>query len=105
MMLAVSLQRLIAAKAVRVIDAALPRMLFDVAHQLRGGDVLHHPRVNAPVPLQQPENKTFSGGAAPALALAPPAEVRLVEFDLAAQATGFEFRRVVKRLPQVLVDA
>src|SRR3954471_6039836 len=105
MMLAISLQRLITAKAVRVIDRAFPGLLFDVLHQITRADAFNDAGVNMAFSLQQPENKALSGCASPALAFALSTEVSLVEFDLAAQATGLQLRRVIQILSQVLIDA
>src|SRR5947207_14075312 len=77
MMLPVPLQRLIATKAVRVIDRAFARPLANVLHQLRRTDMLHDFGVHTPFPLQQPENKAFAGCATATLAFAPTAKVCL----------------------------
>ena len=103
-MLTVPLQRLIATKAVRVIDRAFPRLGADVLHQFSRADVLDDFGVNLPFALQQPENKAFAGGPAPTLTFAPTTEVSLVEFDLAAQFARLKLGRVIETFAQVLID-
>src|ERR1043165_2809495 len=105
MMLPVSLQRLIAAKAVGVIDRAFPGSLFNVLHQITRADAFDDAGVNMAFPLKKPENQALSGCPSSTLALALAPEVSLVEFDLAAQATGLQLGRVIQTLSQVLVDA
>jgi hypothetical protein len=76
-----------------------------MAHQLFSTDILDNSGVNTPFSLKKPENKALSGSASSALALATTAEVSLVQLNLAAQSSGFQLRRVIERLSQVLVDA
>src|SRR5438067_5543289 len=105
MMLAIAFQRLIAAKAVRVIDRAFARPLSNVLHQLSRADMLYDFGVNTPFPLQQPENKAFTCCATATLAFAATAKVCLVEFYFAAQFARLKLGRVIETFAQVLVHA
>ena len=104
MVFAISLQRLITAKAIGVIDRAFPCLLCDVLHQHRSADAFDDTGVNMSFALQQAENKALSGCSASALAFTMAPEVSLVEFDLAAQPPGLKLSRVVETFAQVLID-
>src|SRR5437016_10999126 len=96
MILAISLQRLITAKAVGVIDRAFTSLLFDVLHQHGSTDAFKYTSVNMTFALKKPENKALSGCSTSALAFALASEVSLVEFDLAAQSPGLKLGSVVQ---------
>jgi hypothetical protein len=104
MMLAISLQRLITAKAVRVIDRAFPGLLFDVLHQHGRADAFNNTGVNVPFSLQKPENKTLYRSSSSALAFAAASKVSLIKFDLATKTTGLKLGCVVETFSQVLID-
>ena len=105
MVFPITLERLVTAEGIGVVDRSLAGVALDVAHQLLGRDRLNDLGVNPPIALQEPENNALSGRPAPALAFAPPAEVGLVEFDLALQFPGFELGEVEERFAQPLVDS
>src|SRR5215210_5299625 len=100
MMLAISFQRLITAKAIGVIDTAFPGLLFDVLHQDRCAHSFNDASVNKPFSLKKPENKALSGSAASTLAFTMSAEVSLIEFDLATKTPGLQLRRVIQTFSQ-----
>src|SRR5689334_14188529 len=104
-MLAISLQGLIAAKAVGVIDRAFPGLLFDMLHQNGRAHPFDDTSVNMAFALQQPENKALSGCSTPALAFTLASKVSLVHLYLAAQPPGLQFSRVIETFSQVLIDA
>lgn len=104
-MLAISFQRLITAKAIRLINTAFAGVLLDMAHQLFSTDILDDASVDTPFSLKKPKNKALSGSASSTLALAATAEVSLLQFNLATKSSSFQLRRVIERLSQVLVDA
>jgi hypothetical protein len=105
MMLAVSLQRLITAKAVRIIDRAFAGLLFDVLHQITSTNAFNDFGVNMAFSLQKAENKALSRSASSALTFAPASEVSFIKFDLSTKTTGFQFSRVIQTLSQMLIDA
>src|SRR5215207_9617742 len=104
MMLAISLQRLITAKAIGVIDRAFPGLLFDVLHQHGRADSFDDASVNVAFSLKKPENKALPGSAASAFTFTMAPEVSLVEFDLAAQSPGLKLGCVVETFSQMLID-
>src|SRR5215210_1271985 len=95
MMLAISLQRLITAKAIGVIDRAFPGLLFDVLHQHRSTDTFDDACVNMAFSLKQPENKALSGSASTSFTFAMASKVSFVQFNLATKATGLKFGHVI----------
>src|SRR5438270_6687242 len=104
MMLTKAFQRLITAKAIGVIDRAFPGSLFNMLHQITGAYAFNDAGVNMAFSLQKPENKALSRCASSAFTFATTAEVSLVEFDLAAQAPGLKFSRVIQTFSQMLID-
>src|SRR5689334_18981733 len=102
MMLAISLQRLITAKAVGVIDRALPGLLFDMLHQVTSAHSFNNTSVNMAFSFKKPENKALSSSTTTTLAFALSAEVSLVEFDLSAKPPGLKLSRVVETFSQML---
>src|SRR5215213_5414241 len=105
MMLAISLQRLIAAKTIGVIDRAFPGSLFNMLHQLWRAHPFDDASINVAFSLKKPENKAFSGCSSSTLTFAPTSKVSLVEFDLAAQAPGLKLGCVIETFSQMLIDA
>ena len=105
MVLAPAFQRVVAPEGVGVVDRALPRVLPDVSHQFIGGHPFHDFGVDPAIALQKAEYNAFPGGSSPALALAPAAEVGLVNFNLAFQLARLKLGHVVDRLAQALVHA
>jgi hypothetical protein len=78
-------QPVVRAEAVGVDDALGDDLRADDLAQRLTRHVLDDAGVDLTVALQQAENGHFAGRAAPARAFAPPAEVALVGFDLAAR--------------------
>ncbi len=105
MMLAISLQRLITAKAVGAIDLPLSALLSDVLHQITGADAFDDASVNMAFSLQQPKNKALSGCAASTLTFTMSSKVSLIKFDLATKPPGLKLGRVIETFSQVLMDA
>ncbi len=79
MMLAISFQRLIAAKAISVINRTFSGLGADVLHQLRCADRLDDFGVNTPFALKQPENEALTGSTAPSLSFAATTEVSFIQ--------------------------
>lgn len=103
-MLAVASERLVTAEGIGVVDRALAGMGLDMAHQLLGGEMGDDPGIHASFPFQQAKNDTFTRSAAAAFAFSPPAEVGLVEFNLALEFAALELGDVEQRFAQPLVN-
>ncbi len=104
-MLAQTLQGVVASKRVGVVDRSFPRMLPDMRHQLISRNPLNHFCVHPAIALQKAEYNGFACRTPSALTLAPAAKVGLVYLDLALELARFQFRYMVDRLAQVVVDA
>lgn len=100
-----ALERIVAPESIRVIHRSLSGMLPDVTHQLVGGHLFHSLGIDPAVALQKPEDDAFTGSAPASLAFPPAAEVRLVNFNFSLEFAGLEFRDVIGRFTQTLVDA
>jgi hypothetical protein len=97
-------QRLIAAKAIGVIDRAFPGLLSNVLHQVLSAHTFDDFRINVPFALQQAENKALSGCASATFPLSLTAKVSFIKFNLATQATGLKLSNVVETFSQGLID-
>jgi len=99
-----ALQRIVAAKRVRVVHGTLAGMGLDVRQQLLGRDILDDFRVHSAVAFQKPQHDTFSGGAASAFAFPSSAKITFVNLDLAAETITFQLRNVIQCFAQSLID-
>ena len=98
-------ERVVAAEGVGVVHRSLSGMFLDMRHQFVGGHLFHHLGIDPAIALQQAENNAFAGSSAPTLPLAPAAEVRLINLNLSLEFARFQFRHMVDRLAQALIDA
>ncbi len=105
MMFAPAFQGVVASKGVGVIHRALPGVLSDMRHQLIGRDSLHDLGVHPAVSLQKPQDNALARCASAPLTFASTPEVGVINFNLTLELTPFQFRHVVQRLPQALVDS
>src|SRR5512137_1114676 len=78
-------QAVIAAEAIGIDHAASANLLDGELEQSGRRDVRDHADVDLAVALQDAKDRHFASSASASLALAPTAEVGLVELDLAAQ--------------------
>ena len=104
-MFAQTLQGVVAAEGVGVIDRALPGFLADNGHEVIGRDSFHHPGIDLAVALQQSKYDVFALGTPSAFSFAPAAKIALVHFDFAVQSAALKLCHVVDRLSQALVHA
>lgn len=102
-MLPQAFERIVARKGIRVVDRPLSRFLSDDLHQFESTHMLHHPRIDPSIALQQAKNDTLPLGTPSALSFASPAKIRLIQFDLSRQSLAFQFRYVVNGFSQLLV--
>ena len=100
-----ALQRIVTAEGICVIDRPFSGMLSDMTHQLVSGHLFHHLGVHPPVALQKAEDNAFPRSASSSFTLAPAAEVRLINLNLALELARFQFSHMVDRLAQALIDA
>ena len=105
MVLSQTLQRVVTAKGVRVVDRSLSGMRSDVGHQLIGRDSFHDLRIDPSIAFQKAEYNAFPGSSPSALPLAPAAKVGLVNLNFSFELASFKFRHVVDRFAHTLVDA
>ena len=78
-------EAVVTSEPVRVDHTAPPDLLDGELEQRGGRDIRHHIDMDPALPLQDAEHRHFAGCAPAPIALAPPPEVGLIEFDLAAQ--------------------
>jgi len=105
MVLAESLQRIVAPEGVSVIHRSLPGMLPYVSHELISSYPFHHLRVDPAITLQQAEYNAFACRTSSTLALASAAEVGLINLDLSLELACFKLSDVVDGFPQFVVDS
>lgn len=103
--LAPTLQRIVAPKGIGIVDRPFSRMFPDVGHELISRNPFNHLCVDHAIALQKPEYNAFSRRTPAALALAPAAKVCFVNLYLSLELPCFQFRHMVYRLAQALVDA
>jgi len=101
--LTMTLERIVAAKRVRVIHRAFPGMGADVCHQLVRRHLLHDLGVNASIALQKAKDNAFAGRPSAALAFASATEAGFVNLNLALQFARFQLGYVVDGLAQALI--
>ena len=104
-MFTISLQRLIPAKRIGVVDRSLAGMRLDMRHQGLGRDRLHDLGVNPAIPLQQAEYDAFAARATTAFPFAHSAEVGLVQLNLTRQLGTFQFSGMKQCNAQPLIDS
>lgn len=102
--LAQPFKRVVATERVRVVDRTLPGLLPDNVHQFFLRDMLHNPRANLPIALQQDKYDVFALGASAAHTLASAAKVSLAHLNLAIKFTALKFRYMIDRLAQSLAE-
>ena len=105
MVLPQTLQRVVTAKGVRVVDRSLSGMRSDVGHQLIGRDSFHNLRIDPSIAFQKAEYNAFPGSSPSALPLAPAAKVGLVNLNLAFELARLKLGHMVDGLAHTLVDA
>ena len=102
-MFTISLQRLIPAKRIGEVNRSFAGMCLDMGHQRLCGNRLHDLGVHPAIPLQQAEYDAFTSCAKTTLPLPYPAEVGLVQLDLAGQLGTFQFGGMKQRNAQPLI--
>ena len=105
MMLAQSLQGIVAAEGVSIVYCALPGLLPDDCHQFFLGDMLHNLRVDLAIAFQKAKNDIFALSSSAAHALASAAKVALIHFNLAIELAAVQLGNMVDGLAQALVQA
>ena len=103
--LAPAFQGVVAAEGIHIIDRTLSGMRPDMSHEFVGSHAFHHLSIDPTIAFQEPKYNAFPGYSPSTLALAPAAEVGLVNFNLAFQLSRLKLRHMVERLPQALIDA
>ena len=104
-MLAQTLERVVAPKGVRVVDSTLPGFLPDDGHQLFLGDMLHNLRIHLAIALQKAKYDVFALGPTASLSLASATKVALIHLHLAVQFATLKLGHMVDGLAQALVEA
>lgn len=104
-MFAKPLQRIVASEGIRVVHRALSCFLPNDRQKLFFRHMFDHLRIHLAVALQKAKDDVLAGSASAALALASAAEVALVHLYLAIEFATLQFRRMVDRFAQALVDA
>lgn len=105
MVLAQPFQGVVATEGVRVVDRALPGFLSNHGHQFFLGNMLHNPRIDLAIALQQAKYDVFTLCSSTAHALAPAAKVGLIHFYLAIELTALKLGNMINGLSQLLVQA
>ena len=85
MSVAVRKEAVIRAERIGIDGASLGDFLLDDEPERGTGDVRHRAGVDSAVALKQPENSDFPGGAPAAIAFTMPAEIGLVNLNLAGE--------------------
>lgn len=104
-MFAQSFKAVVAPKLVRKVDRALPGFLLDDFHQFRSRDAFHNPRVDSSIALQKAEYNAFTLCPSSTFSFTSAAKVTLVHLNLSRQFATLQFRHMVNRFTQVLVDS
>jgi len=102
--LAMALERVVAAEGVGVVHRAFARVLANVRHQLLGRHLLHHFGVDTSLAFQEAQHDAFSGSAATTLTLASAAKVGVINFNFARKLRAFQFRHMVDGFTQAVID-
>lgn len=105
MMLPVPFQGLIAAKGVRVIDRALPRLGLNMPHEFVGTDGFDNLGIDTTFPLQEPKHDAFAGRRSPSFSFAFAPKVGFVQFDLTFELSPFQFGQMEQGFSESLIDA
>lgn len=105
MVLAQSLEGVVAPEGVRVVDRTLPSLLSDNGHQLLLAHMLHNPRIDHAIALQQAKYNVFALCSSSSLSLASAAKVGLVHLHLAIEFASLKLGHVVDGLAQSLIEA
>lgn len=100
-----ALQGVVASELVGVIDRPLPCLLSDNRHQFLSRDSLHNSCIHPAIAFQKAKYNAFAFCPASTPSLASAAKVALVHFNLARQLATLQFRYMVYRFTQALVDA
>ena len=98
-----TLERVITPKRVSVVDRTLSCFLSDNRHKFILADVLNNSRIDPSITLQKAKYDTFASCSSSAFPLAPAAEVRLIQFNLAVQFFAFKLSNVIDRFTKTVV--
>ena len=104
MVLAESLEGVVASEGVGVVDRTLSGFLSDNGHKFFFSHMLHDSRVHFAVALQKAKYNVLSARTSSTLALAPDSKVALVHFYFSVQFAALKLRNMVNRFSEFLVD-
>ena len=103
--LAQTLERIIAPEGVGVVDRPFPSLLPDDSHQFFFGDMFHYSRINLAIALQKAKNNVFTTCTPTTLALASATEITLVHLYFTIELATFKFCYMVDSFTQALIEA
>ena len=104
-MFAKTLERVVTAEGVRVVDRPLSCFLPDNSHQLFLAHMLHDSRVDPSIALQKPKHNAFTLGASSTLPFPSAAKVGFIQLDLTRELLALQFRHMVECFTQALVHS
>ena len=102
-MLAQTLERIVASELVRKVYRSLSGLFPDNVHQLLGRDTFHYTGINPAIAFQKPENNAFALGSTTTLSFASAAEIALVKLNLAREFAAFQFRHMIDCFSKALI--